>query len=259
MKSQLISVCIGLLCVLFIGELAAGPKRSRGGNRSGRNKPVNPQRGTKPRPSTKSPDRDIPGVQHRKNDPDAKKDSLTKLKTKLNSGETKTKFAENSAELQSKFTEFQTKLKDNFDGDPEAMQAAAADLQKSLSAMMDGATKPDPAAVEAVAQDLQAVFSSGNLTPQQMKQLSEDISALLASSNITSDEAVAVANDVQALCEAAGVSKEDAQQLAESLVELAQSGKASPSAEKPLKLDSPGTGSGRSIREQIRTRKSLRR
>ncbi len=150
-------------------------------------------------------------------------EQLNSLKAKFDTAEIKEKLQQTEEKLKAQLEQIQTKFTENFDGDPEEMKSAAEDLKNSMTDMMDEATRPDPAYVQAVAEDLTAVLQSGELTPQQMIELTKSVSALLTASNITMAEATAVAYDVQALLAAAGVSQADAQALVNSLMNLAQS------------------------------------
>lgn len=104
---------------------------------------------------------------------------------------------------------------------PEQKQA----MKNDINAMATGATKPDPATVDKLTNDLSTAMSDGNLSAKEQAQLTADMQKVLNSANIPADEVTQTISDAQAILTASGASKEDAQKVSADLQAIAQQAK----------------------------------
>lgn len=93
---------------------------------------------------------------------------------------------------------------------PEMKQA----LKNDLMAMADGATKPDPALVQKLADDLADAMSDGNISNAEKAKLTNDLYAVMNSANIPASEVNRAIADAQVILAASGVTKQDVQTIA---------------------------------------------
>lgn len=105
----------------------------------------------------------------------------------------------------------------------QVTQAQKDDLKNSLTAMADGATKPDPVLVEDLSSDLSSALSDGNLSTKEMAQLSSDLEKVMNSANIPMSEVQAAIVSAQTLLTASGVDKADVQLVVADLQAIAKS------------------------------------
>ena len=103
-----------------------------------------------------------------------------------------------------------------------AMKAA---LKNDLLAMADGATKPDPALVSKLANDLSAALADKTISAQEKQKLSKDLYAVMNSANIPPAEAQQAIADAQTLLQASGLNKQDAQLIVADLQAIAAEAK----------------------------------
>lgn len=94
-------------------------------------------------------------------------------------------------------------------------------LKNSLTAIADGATKPDPALVQQLATDLNQVMADADLTPQEMLQIANDLQQVMNSANIPKEEVEQAIADTQAILTASGVSQSDVQKIVADLQAIA--------------------------------------
>ena len=104
---------------------------------------------------------------------------------------------------------------------PEMKQA----LKNDLMAMAEGATKPDPAAVDKLASDLSDAMSDGKITNAEKAKLSNDLYAVMNSANIPASEVNAAIADAKVILTASGISKNDVQTIANDLKAIANEAK----------------------------------
>ena len=93
---------------------------------------------------------------------------------------------------------------------PEMKQA----LKNDLMAMAEGATKPDQALVQKLADDLADAMSDGNISASEKAKLTNDLYAVMNSANIPASEVNQAVADAQVLLAASGVDKQDVQTIA---------------------------------------------
>jgi hypothetical protein len=94
-------------------------------------------------------------------------------------------------------------------------------LKADLMAMADGATRPDQALVQQLANDLAEAMSDGNLSQREKSKLASDLKQVMNSANIPASEVNQAISDAQAIVAASGVSKADAQTIANDLKAIA--------------------------------------
>jgi len=90
-------------------------------------------------------------------------------------------------------------------------------LQQDLMAMAEGATKPNAALVEQLANDLAAAMSDGNISNKELIKLTDDLEAVMNSANISKAQVTQAVTDAQAILKASGVSQSDAQAVVNDL------------------------------------------
>lgn len=104
---------------------------------------------------------------------------------------------------------------------PEQKQA----LKNDLLAMADGATKPDQALVQQLANDLADAMSDGSIDSKEKAKLANDLQKVMASANIPMDEVNQAIADAQAILAASGVTKSDVQTIVNDLKAIASEAK----------------------------------
>jgi hypothetical protein len=104
---------------------------------------------------------------------------------------------------------------------PEQKQA----LKNDLLAMADGATKPDPALVQQLANDLSAALADGNVSNAEKAKLTKDLDAVMDSASIPAAEVQQAISDAQAILTASGVDKADVQTIVKDLQAIANEAK----------------------------------
>lgn len=87
-------------------------------------------------------------------------------------------------------------------------------LKNDLTSMAKGATKPDPALVEKLSNDLSQAMADGNITGKEKSQLMKDLESVMNSANISTDQVNKASSDAQAILTASGISKTDVQKIA---------------------------------------------
>ncbi|MBI3879974.1 MAG: hypothetical protein HY301_07900 [Verrucomicrobia bacterium] len=87
-------------------------------------------------------------------------------------------------------------------------------LAKSLRAMADGATKPNPALTQQLANDLSQAVADGKLSVPEKMKLSQDLTAVMNSANIPPAEVNQAIADAQVILVASGVTKAEVQKVA---------------------------------------------
>lgn len=92
-------------------------------------------------------------------------------------------------------------------------------------AMAEGANKPDPVAVQKLADDLGKALSDGRLSVAEQYKLSEDLEAVMNGANIPSAEVEKAVADAQAMLIAYGVDKGDAQTVVYDMQQIAAEAK----------------------------------
>lgn len=100
---------------------------------------------------------------------------------------------------------------------PEQKQA----LKNDLMAMADGATKPDPALTQQLANDLSQAMSDGKLAASEKAKLAKDLEAVMNSANIPMSEVQAAISDAQAILAASGVTQSEVQTVANDMKAIA--------------------------------------
>lgn len=100
---------------------------------------------------------------------------------------------------------------------PEMKQA----LKNDLMAMADGATKPDQALVQKLANDLADAMSDGKISNAEKAKLTNDLYAVMNSANVSTAEVSQAITDAQAILAASGVDKQDAQTISADLKAIA--------------------------------------
>lgn len=84
-------------------------------------------------------------------------------------------------------------------------------LQNDLLSMAEGATKPDAALVQQLANDLASAMSDGSVSNKEMIKLTDDLEAVMNSANISKAQVNKAVADAQAILKASGVSQSDVQ------------------------------------------------
>lgn len=128
----------------------------------------------------------------------------------------------------------------------QVTQQQKDDLKNSLMAMADGATKPDPAAVQKLADDLADAMTDGSLSLAEKHKLAEDAEAVMQSASIPQAEVQQAIADAQAILLASGVDKSDVQTIVHDLQQIATEAKTNAP-------NSTGTATG-GAREKLRNR-----
>ncbi len=90
-------------------------------------------------------------------------------------------------------------------------------LKNDLMAMADGATKPDPALVQQLANDLAEAVADGKIDNKEKAQLSNDLYKVMNSANIPAEEVNQAISDAQAILTASGLTKADVQTIVSDL------------------------------------------
>jgi hypothetical protein len=98
-------------------------------------------------------------------------------------------------------------------------------LKNDLMAMADGATKPDPALVQQLANDLANAMSDGQIDNKEKAQLANDLQKVMAGANIPPEEVNQAIADVQAILTASGVDKAEMQTIVNDLQAIAAEAK----------------------------------
>jgi hypothetical protein len=129
----------------------------------------------------------------------------------------------------------------------QVTQQQKDDLKSSLMAMADGATKPDPAAVQALANDLSAALVDGNLSTAEKVRLSQDLETVMNSANVPPADVQAAIADAQQILTASGVDRSDVQAIAADLQAIANEAQANAPVPEgtPAAITSPRTRRGR--------------
>jgi hypothetical protein len=120
-------------------------------------------------------------------------------------------------------------------------------LKSDLMAMADGATRPDQALVQQLANDLAEAISDGNLSQREKSKLANDLRQVMNSANISASEVNQAISDAQAIIAASGVSKTDAQTIANDLKAIA--------TEAQKKTQNTGRGSQNATPNRTRPRR----
>jgi hypothetical protein len=81
-------------------------------------------------------------------------------------------------------------------------------LAESLSAVMDGATRPSEDSVAQLVNTIQSSLDDGSITLPEQMEIREDLIAVLESANIPISEINAVIDDLQAIRSASGITRE---------------------------------------------------
>lgn len=90
-------------------------------------------------------------------------------------------------------------------------------LKNDLMAMADGATKPDTALVQQLANDLAEAVADGKIYNKEKAQLSNDLYKVMNSANIPAEEVNQAISDAQAILTASSVTKADVQTIVSDL------------------------------------------
>lgn len=98
-------------------------------------------------------------------------------------------------------------------------------LKADLMAMVDGATKPDQALVQKLANDLANAIADGKLTSKEKAQLSQDLYAVMNSANIPTSEVNQAIADAQTIFAASGITKEEVTVIVSDLKTIAAEAK----------------------------------
>ena len=128
-------------------------------------------------------------------------------------------------------------------------------LKNSLTAMADGATKPDPALTQQLANDLSGALADGSVGKKEQSQLANDLSAVMNSANIPMSEVNQAASDAQAILVSSGVSKSDAQAVAKDMQAIAteaQKNAANGAAQVQSRMSTVGSGPSSGLRGRSR-------
>ena len=96
---------------------------------------------------------------------------------------------------------------------PEMKQA----LKNDLMAMADGATKPDQALVQALANDLSKAMADSSISNQEKAQLTKDLYAVMNSANVPASEVNQAISDAKTILTASNVSQQDVQTIVKDL------------------------------------------
>ncbi len=94
-------------------------------------------------------------------------------------------------------------------------------LKNDLLAMADGATKPDPALVDKLVNDLTAALADQNISDLEKQKLAKDLYAVMNSANIPAAEVQQAITDAQTILQASGIDKQDAQLIVADLQAIA--------------------------------------
>lgn len=97
-------------------------------------------------------------------------------------------------------------------------------LKKDLMAMADGATKPDPAAVQSLSSGLSQAMADGQFSYKEKVDLTQDVQQVMNSANIPKEEVEKALKDAQLILESSGVSKADAETIMTDLKAIAAEG-----------------------------------
>lgn len=124
---------------------------------------------------------------------------------------------QNVAQLKTDLTE----IKQGSQVTPEQKQ----ELQSSLTAMAEGATRPDPVLVEALATDLSDAMSDGNLSNTEKMKLASELQKVMNSANIPASEVEAAIADAQAVLQASGVDQQDVEKVVADMQAIADEAK----------------------------------
>jgi len=122
-------------------------------------------------------------------------------------------------------------------------------LKNDLMAMADGATKPDQALVQTLANDLSQAMSDGKMTTTEKAKLAKDLEAVMNCANIPLSEVQAAITDAQAILAASGimqqeVRKGEAGKLVTRLPAVAQRIILPPLIDDPVRHFDPGAAQG---------------
>lgn len=142
--------------------------------------------------------------------------------------ETNSNTASQRAKPGSRMSSTQQSNVDKLAGDLNAIkqgsQVSAAQkqaLKADLMAMADGATKPDPALVQQLANDLASAMADGKLTEREKTKLANDLKQVMNSANIPMSEVNQAISDAQAILQSSGVSRSEVQTVANDLKAIA--------------------------------------
>ncbi len=94
-------------------------------------------------------------------------------------------------------------------------------LKGSLTAMADGATKPDPVLTQQLASDLSGALADGSVSKKEQAQLADDLSAVMNSANIPLSEVNQAVADAQSILVSSGVTKAQVQTVAKDMQAIA--------------------------------------
>jgi hypothetical protein len=103
----------------------------------------------------------------------------------------------------------------------QVTQQQKDDLEKSLMALVDGATRPDPAAVEKLATDLAEALADGHVSANERYKLAEDLEDVMNSANVPEAEVEKAIADAQAILLASGVTRSDVETIVYDLQQIA--------------------------------------
>jgi uncharacterized protein YdeI (BOF family) len=103
----------------------------------------------------------------------------------------------------------------------QVTQAQKNALKNDLLAMADGATRPDPALVQQLANDLAGAMSDGQLSSREKTKLTQDLYQVMNSANISVAEVNQAIADAQAILQASGINRAAAQTIASDLKAIA--------------------------------------
>lgn len=98
-------------------------------------------------------------------------------------------------------------------------------LKNDLMAMAEGATKPDPALVQQLANDLSEAIADGSIDNKEKAQLANDLQKVMTSANIPPEEVNQAIADAQAILTASGVDKSEVQTIVSDLKAIATEAK----------------------------------
>lgn len=104
---------------------------------------------------------------------------------------------------------------------PQQKQA----LKNDLLAMAEGATKPDAALVQQLANDLADAMADGSIDSKEKAKLANDLQKVMNSANIPPEEVNQAIADAQATLTASGVDKSDVQTIVNDLKAIATEAK----------------------------------
>ncbi|MBL8204511.1 MAG: hypothetical protein JNM09_09805 [Blastocatellia bacterium] len=98
-------------------------------------------------------------------------------------------------------------------------------LKNDLMAMADGATKPDPALVQQLANDLSEAIADGSIDSKEKAQLANDLQKVMNSAGIPPEEVNQAIADAQAILASSGVDKSAVQTIVNDLKAIATEAK----------------------------------